>query len=130
MVKQLTITPNGVAGVLRNLRLGPPVEHKTRAGVAMKPTYAAGRWFRCEEVPEELMYDDFIYPEDIEMECFESDPTNFDSLPPIDEKLWQEELARRERWFRSWHKPDKRCSQITKRRSPRDFRDFAKSGRF
>ena len=120
MVKQLTIAPNGVAGALRNLRLASPVEHKTRASVAVKPTYPAGRWFRCEEVPEELMYDEFIYPEDIEMECFESDPTNFDSLPTIDEKLWQEELDRREKWFKSWYKP-----KAKRRRGPRDFRDHA-----
>ena len=91
-----------------------------------RSTYPTGRWFRTEEVPDELMYDEFIYPEDIEMECFESDPIKFDSLPPMDEKLWQEELDRRERWFRSWHKPDKRVSKVTwNRRSPRDFRDFA-----
>ena len=96
--------------------------------VVSQPTYAPGRWFRCEEVPEELMYDEFIYPEDIEMECFEADPIKFDSLPRMSEKDWQEELARRERWFKSWHKPDRRVSKVTwKRRSPRDFRDHARN---
>ena len=124
MMKQLTIAPNGVAGALRNLRLATPVEHKTRASVAVKPTYPAGRWFRCEEVPEELMYDKFIYPEDIEMECFESDPTNFDSLPPIDEKLWQEELDRRKKSFRAWQDAMNRRA-YKRRKGPRDFRDHA-----
>ena len=123
---------NAASKAMKQLTLNgrkPPVKAKAEP---IRPAYAAGRWFRCEEVPEELMYDEFIYPEDIEMECFESDPIKFDSLPPMDEKLWLEELARRENWFKSWHKPDKRVSKVTwKRRSPRDFRDFAKnSGRW
>ena len=130
--KSLLRTMNAASKAMKQLTLTgrrPPVKAKAEPS---RPAYAAGRWFRCEEVPEELMYDEFIYPEDIEMECFESDPIKFDSLPPMDEKLWLEELARRENWFKSWHKPDKRVSKVTwKRRSPRDFRDFAKnSGRW
>ena len=97
-----------------------PAKQATQA----KKTYgAAGRWWASEEVPAELMYDEFVYPEDIEMECYESDPTDFDNLEPMDSKLWQEELMRREEWFKHWHKQDRRTSKITKRHSPRDLRE-------
>ena len=107
-MKQLTLT-------------GKPRPQK-KAAVRQAYT-AAGRWWASEEVPAELMYDEFIYPEDIEMECFESDPTDFDNLEPMDPKLWQEELMRREEWFKHWHKPDTRTSKISKRSSPRDLRE-------
>ena len=107
-MKQLTLT-------------GKP---KPQKKAAVRQTYtAAGRWWASEEVPAELMYDEFIYPEDVEMECYESDPMEFDSLEPVDPKLWQEELMRREEWFKHWHKPDKRTSKVTRRHSPRDLRE-------
>ena len=109
-MKQLTLTGRR-----------PPVKAKPEPS---RPAYFTGRWFRCEEVPEELMYDEFIYPEDVQMECFESDPTNFDSLPTIDELLWQEELDRRKKSFRAWQDAMNRRA-YKRRRGPRDFRDHA-----
>ena len=108
-MKQLTLT-------------GRPAPAKVKQQV--RKTYgAAGRWWASEEMPAEIMYNEFIYPEDVEMECYESDPTVFDGLEPMDPKLWSEELMRREEWFKNWHKPDPRTSKITKRHSPRDLRE-------
>jgi len=95
-----TVTTNSMRQLTLTGR--PPSQPKK----TVRETYgSSGRWWASEEVPAELMYDEFIYPEDIEMECFESDPTNFDGLEPMDPKLWQEELMRREEWFKHWHKP-------------------------
>jgi hypothetical protein len=64
-------------------------------------------YFRVERVPKELMYMDFVYPEEIQRHVPNSEVAfdaakRFDALEPLDPKLWNQELMRRDEWFKHW----------------------------
>jgi hypothetical protein len=68
-------------------------------------------FFRSETVPKELMYTDFVYPEDVEKRRVANSEVafdavagarRFDALEPMDPKLWNQELMRRDEWFKHW----------------------------
>ena len=85
--------------------------HDTRIHGSRKNTEKDGTYFRVERVPKELMYTDFVYPEDVEMlEADRGSPERFDALEPMDPKLWNEELMRREEWFKHWIQASHRSS--------------------
>jgi hypothetical protein len=70
-----------------------------------KNTEKDGTYFRVERVPKELMYTDFVYGEGIpnsEVAFDAKSVARFDALEPMDPKLWNQELMRREEWFKHW----------------------------
>ena len=67
-------------------------------------------FFRSERVPMELMYTDFVYgprPMIPNSEVTFDAAKRFDALEPLDPKLWNQELMRRDEWFKNWFNPNK-----------------------
>ena len=71
-------------------------------------------------LPKELMYTDFVFPEDVASHVPNSevlfDAARFDALEPMDPKLWNQELMRREEWFKHWTKATHRSSGTNRTR--------------
>ena len=71
-----------------------------------RPHYKHKRetYFQSERVPKELVYTDFVYPEDLipnSEVAFDAAKSakRFDALEPLDPELWNEEVMRREEWW-------------------------------